>query len=45
MSGFPDGTTVERSMEIMEKPFEFPELGRRLRLLLDRPAGQTGSAA
>ncbi len=45
MSGFPDGAPTEQQLEIMEKPFEFPELGRRIRLLLDQPAGETGSAA
>jgi CheY-like chemotaxis protein len=45
MSGFPEGRMEGESIEIMEKPFEFPELGRRIRMLLDQPAGQTGSAA
>lgn len=45
MSGFTDWTTVDRSLEIMEKPFEFPELGRRIRLILDRVAGDSSSAA
>ncbi|MGE5325140.1 MAG: ATP-binding protein [Actinomycetota bacterium] len=46
MSGFTDWTTVDQSLEIMDKPFEFPELGRRIRLLLDRgPAGDSSSAA
>lgn len=45
MSGFPDSSTMDPSLEIMEKPFEFPELGRRIRSLIDRPAGEMGSAA
>jgi PAS domain S-box-containing protein len=45
MSGFPDTTSAEIAVDILEKPFEFPEMGRRIRLLLDRPAGETGSAA
>lgn len=46
MSGFADWTAADRSLDIMEKPFEFPELGRRLRVLLDRgPADDSSSAA
>jgi DNA-binding response OmpR family regulator len=45
MSGFPDSSTMDPSLEIMEKPFEFPELGRRIRSLIDRPTGEMGSAA
>jgi PAS domain S-box-containing protein len=35
ISGFADGTNVDRSLEILEKPFEFPDLARRIRTLLD----------
>jgi PAS domain S-box-containing protein len=46
ISGFADGTTVERSLEILEKPFEFPELAHRIRMLLDlERKGNTDSAA
>jgi two-component system cell cycle sensor histidine kinase/response regulator CckA len=46
MSGYADGTIMDPSLEIMEKPFEFPELGRRIRMLLDRgPAENASSAA
>jgi CheY-like chemotaxis protein len=26
ISGFAEGTNIDRSLEILEKPFEFPEL-------------------
>jgi PAS domain S-box-containing protein len=46
ISGFADGTTVDRSLEILEKPFEFPELAHRIRMLLDiGRKGSTDSAA
>lgn len=35
MSGYNDGT-IDNSVEVLEKPFEFPELGRRVRGILDR---------
>jgi PAS domain S-box-containing protein len=35
ISGFADGTNIDRSQEILEKPFEFPDLARRIRALLD----------
>ena len=35
MSGYNDGS-IDASLEVLEKPFEFPELGRRLRNILDR---------
>lgn len=46
MTGYADASIVDGSLETMEKPFEFPELGRRIRTLLDRGAARdTGSAA
>jgi PAS domain S-box-containing protein len=46
ISGFADGTIVDRSLEILEKPFEFPELAHRIRMLLDLDRkGSSGSAA
>ncbi len=42
ISGFADGTNVDRSLEILEKPFEFPDLARRIRTLLD--LGRSGSS-
>ena len=44
MSGYNDGT-IDRSVEILEKPFEFPELGRRLRTILDRHSKEGRSSA
>jgi two-component system, cell cycle sensor histidine kinase and response regulator CckA len=44
MSGYNDGT-IDRSLEILEKPFEFPELGRRLRTILDRRSKKDRSSA
>ena len=35
ISGFAEGTNVDHSLEILEKPFEFPDLARRIRILLD----------
>ena len=46
ISGFADGTTIDRSLEVLEKPFEFPDLGHRIRALLDfAKTGGRGSAA
>jgi two-component system, cell cycle sensor histidine kinase and response regulator CckA len=46
ISGFADGTTSDRSLEILEKPFEFPDLAHRIRTLLDRDRkGNSDSAA
>jgi len=46
ISGFADGTNVDRSMEILEKPFEFPDLAHRIRTLLDLDkAGSSYDAA
>ena len=42
ISGFADGTNVDHSLEILEKPFEFPDLARRIRALLD--LGRSGSS-
>ena len=42
ISGFADGTNVDRSLEILEKPFEFPDLASRIRTLLD--LGRAGSS-
>jgi PAS domain S-box-containing protein len=46
ISGFAAGTTIDHSLEVLEKPFEFPDLGHRIRALLDfAKAGGRGSAA
>lgn len=46
ISGFADGTSIDRSLEILEKPFEFPDLAHRIRMLLDLDRkGNTDSAA
>ena len=46
ISGFAEGTSIDRSLEILEKPFEFPDLAHRIRALLDlRRAGSSDSAA
>ncbi|MCU1333096.1 MAG: sensor protein [Candidatus Angelobacter sp.] len=42
ISGFAEGTNIDRSLEILEKPFEFPDLARRIRALLNR--GRAGSS-
>jgi CheY-like chemotaxis protein len=42
ISGFADGTSTDRSLEILEKPFEFPDLAHRIRTLLD--LGRIGSS-
>jgi two-component system cell cycle sensor histidine kinase/response regulator CckA len=46
ISGFAEGTNIDRSLEILEKPFEFPDLARRIRALLNRDmAGSSDNAA
>ncbi len=35
ISGFAEGAGIDRSLEILEKPFEFPDLAHRIRALLD----------
>jgi hypothetical protein len=35
ISGFAEGTSLDSSLEILEKPFEFPDLAHRIRTLLD----------
>jgi signal transduction histidine kinase len=46
ISGFADGPSIDRSLEILEKPFEFPDLAHRIRTLLDlRRTGSSDSAA
>ena len=42
ISGFAEGPAIDGSLEILEKPFEFPDLGRRIRVLLD--VGRAGSS-
>jgi two-component system, cell cycle sensor histidine kinase and response regulator CckA len=42
ISGFAEGTNIDRSLEILEKPFEFPDLARRIRALLNH--GRAGSS-
>ncbi|MGZ4876312.1 MAG: PAS domain S-box protein [Candidatus Angelobacter sp.] len=46
ISGFAEGTSIDRSLEILEKPFEFPDLAHRIRALLGlQRAGSSDSAA
>jgi two-component system cell cycle sensor histidine kinase/response regulator CckA len=46
ISGFAEGDNIDRALEILEKPFEFPDLARRIRALLDRGGARgSGSAA
>ena len=45
ISGFADGTSLDRSLEILEKPFEFPDLAHRIRTLLDNGGVSSGHAA
>ena len=35
ISGFAEGTSIDRSLDVLEKPFEFPDLAHRIRALLD----------
>ncbi len=35
ISGFAEGASIDRSLEVLEKPFEFPDLAHRIRALLD----------
>jgi PAS domain S-box-containing protein len=42
ISGFAEGTVIDRSLEILEKPFEFPDLARHIRIQLD--PGKAGSS-
>ena len=42
ISGFAEGTNIDRSLDILEKPFEFPDLAHRIRALLD--VGRAGSS-
>jgi two-component system, cell cycle sensor histidine kinase and response regulator CckA len=46
ISGFAEGAGIDRSLEILEKPFEFPDLAHRIRALLDVAAsGRSNTAA
>lgn len=45
ISGFVDAATVDPSMEVMEKPFEFPDLAHRIRALLDRGGTRSSDTA
>jgi CheY-like chemotaxis protein len=45
ISGFADGTIADRSLEILEKPFEFPDLAHRIRTLLDIAEKGSGDSA
>lgn len=45
ISGFADGTNIDHSLEILEKPFEFPDLARRIRALLDLGSARTSESA
>jgi two-component system cell cycle sensor histidine kinase/response regulator CckA len=45
ISGFAEGTSIDRSLEILEKPFEFPDLAHRIRTLLDNGGASSGNTA
>jgi two-component system, cell cycle sensor histidine kinase and response regulator CckA len=46
ISGFAEGAGIDRSLEILEKPFEFPDLAHRIRALLDvAESGRSNTAA
>jgi two-component system cell cycle sensor histidine kinase/response regulator CckA len=46
ISGFAEGSSIDRSLEILEKPFEFPDLAHRIRALLDvAESGKSNTAA
>src|SRR6266851_56537 len=46
ISGFAEGASIDRSLEVLEKPFEFPDLAHRIRALLDLArSGRSDSAA
>ena len=46
ISGFAEGAGLDRSLEILEKPFEFPDLAHRIRALLDvAQSGRSNTAA
>jgi two-component system cell cycle sensor histidine kinase/response regulator CckA len=46
ISGFVEGANIDSALEILEKPFEFPDLARRIRALLDHGGARgSGSAA
>ncbi|HET9791799.1 MAG TPA: PAS domain S-box protein [Candidatus Angelobacter sp.] len=46
ISGFAEGAGIDRSLEILEKPFEFPDLAHRIRALLDvAESGKSNTAA
>jgi CheY-like chemotaxis protein len=42
MSGYADQDLIAHPESILYKPFEFPELGRRVRAVLDKDAAQGG---
>ncbi len=44
MSGYADQDAIDYLKNILNKPFEFPELGRRLRTLLDAPSAEHASS-
>lgn len=45
ISGFAEGPSIDRSLEILEKPFEFPDLAHRIRTLLDLGGARSGGSA
>jgi two-component system, cell cycle sensor histidine kinase and response regulator CckA len=45
ISGFVDSTIIDPSMQVMEKPFEFPDLAHRIRALLDRGGVRSSDTA
>jgi PAS domain S-box-containing protein len=45
ISGFAEGAGIDRSLEILEKPFEFPDLAHRIRALLDLARSRRSDSA
>jgi PAS domain S-box-containing protein len=44
ISGFAEGPSIDRSLDILEKPFEFPDLAHRIRVLLDSARSRNNAA-
>lgn len=45
ITGFAEGPSIDSSLEILEKPFEFPDLAHRIRRLLDLGGARSGGSA
>jgi len=45
ISGFAEGASIDRSLEVLEKPFEFPDLAHRIRALLDLARSRKSDSA